>query len=80
MPTEATPVAETPEQKIQRLEREVARMQRVNAQLEMNRALLKRGALLREGERVRFLFIHAERSSFPVAALCRVLGITRQSF
>jgi putative transposase len=29
---------------------------------------------------VRFSFIHAERAQFPVAALCRVLGVTRQGY
>jgi putative transposase len=29
---------------------------------------------------VRFSFIHAERAAFPVAALCRVLGVTRQGY
>src|SRR5262249_10436341 len=38
------------------------------------------GGLLREGKRVKFSFIHAEKASFPVAALCRVLGVTRQGY
>jgi putative transposase len=29
---------------------------------------------------VRFSFIHAEKASFPVAALCRLLGVTRQGY
>jgi transposase InsO family protein len=29
---------------------------------------------------VRFSFIHAEKANFPVAALCRVLGVTRQGY
>jgi putative transposase len=29
---------------------------------------------------VRFSFIHAEKACFPVAAMCRVLGVTRQGY
>lgn len=29
---------------------------------------------------MRFAFIHAEKASFPVAALCRLLGVTRQGY
>jgi putative transposase len=29
---------------------------------------------------VRFSFIHAEKVSFPIAAMCRVLGVTRQGY
>jgi len=29
---------------------------------------------------VKFSFIHAEKASFPVAAMCRVLGVTRQGY
>jgi transposase InsO family protein len=29
---------------------------------------------------VRFSFIHAEKASFPVAALCRLLGVSRQGY
>lgn len=29
---------------------------------------------------MRFSFVHAERANFPVAALCRVLGVTRQGY
>jgi putative transposase len=29
---------------------------------------------------VKFSFIHAEKAGFPVAALCRVLGVTRQGY
>lgn len=29
---------------------------------------------------MRFSFIHTEKASFPVAALCRVLGVTRQGY
>ena len=29
---------------------------------------------------MKFAFIHAEKANFPVAALCRVLGVTRQGY
>jgi putative transposase len=29
---------------------------------------------------VKFAFVHAEKASFPVAALCRLLGVTRQGY
>ena len=29
---------------------------------------------------MRFSFIHAEKASFPIAALCRLLGVTRQGY
>ena len=29
---------------------------------------------------MKFSFIHAEKASFPVAAMCRVLGVTRQGY
>jgi putative transposase len=29
---------------------------------------------------VRFAYIHAEKASFPIAALCRLLGVTRQGY
>jgi transposase InsO family protein len=29
---------------------------------------------------VRFSFVHAEKASFPLAALCRLLGVTRQGY
>jgi hypothetical protein len=38
------------------------------------------GGLLREGKRVKFSFIHAEKACFPVAALCRVLEVSRQGY
>jgi putative transposase len=35
---------------------------------------------LREGKRVRFAFIHAEKASFPIAAMCRLFDVTRQGY
>ena len=43
-PSVMPPKDETPEEKIRRLERELVRLQRVNAQLEMDREILKKAA------------------------------------
>ena len=29
---------------------------------------------------MRFAFIHAEKASFPIAPMCRLLGVTRQGY
>jgi putative transposase len=39
-----------------------------------------RATRLREGKRVKFAFIHAEKALFSVAALCRTLGVSRQGY
>jgi putative transposase len=38
------------------------------------------GGLLREGERVKFAFIAAEKATWPVAWMCRKLGVSRSGF
>ncbi|WP_433937642.1 IS3 family transposase [Sorangium cellulosum] len=65
----------TPErEELQRLRRDVKR-------LEMERDNLKKsGGLLREGERVRFEFIDAEKAHYPVLVLCAVLQVTRSGY
>ena len=35
--------------------------------------------LLRERECVKFAFIDAEKATFPIAVMCRVLGVSRQA-
>ena len=66
---------ETLQQKLARLERENAALRKENDDLEHDRGHPKKSSgLLREGKRVKFAFIHAEKAYFPVAALCRVLG------
>ena len=42
--------------------------------------LKKRGRLLREGERVRFAFIHTEKARCTVQALCRALDVSPSGF
>jgi putative transposase len=38
------------------------------------------GGLLREGERVKFAFIAAEKATWPVAWMCQKLGVSRSGF
>ncbi|WP_437776943.1 IS3 family transposase [Sorangium sp. So ce1097] len=65
----------TPErEELQRLRRDVKR-------LEMERDNLKKsGGLLREGERVRFEFIDAEKAHYPVLVLCAVLLVSPSGY
>src|SRR5688572_17191327 len=44
------------------------------------RAPKKSGGLLREGEHVRFRFIHAEKAHFPIAFMCRHLEVSRSGY
>jgi hypothetical protein len=75
------PGDETPEQELERLKRENNCLRKENETLRMDREILKKSSsLLREGKRMKFAFIHAEKASFPVAALCRLLGVTRQGY
>ncbi|WP_437499251.1 IS3 family transposase [Sorangium sp. So ce1099] len=65
----------TPErEELQRLRRDVKR-------LEMEREIPKKsGGLLREGKRVRFEFIDAEKAHYPVLVLCAVLLVSRSGY
>lgn len=38
------------------------------------------GGILRDGERVKFAFIAAEKASWPVAWMCRKLAVSRSGF
>ncbi|MFC1611460.1 IS3 family transposase [Myxococcota bacterium] len=60
---------------------ELARLRRENRELRMERENIKKSdGLLRQGKSMRFTFIDAERASFPVTTLCRVLQVTRNGF
>ena len=49
--------------------------------LRMEREISKKSdGLLREGERVRFAFIDAEKASYPVVLLCQVLEVSRSGY
>jgi hypothetical protein len=72
---------ESAEAKLARLERELKELRKENDQLRMDREIQKkRSCLLREGRRMKFAFIHAEKANFPVAALCRVFCVTLQGY
>lgn len=59
---------------------ELQRLRRDNKRLQMEREILQESrGLLREGERVKFAFIDAEKA-YPVALLCSVLGVSRSGF
>lgn len=61
-------------------ERQVlTRPRKENREPRMERDILSRG-LLREGERVRFAFIDAEKAEIPVAQLCRALRVSLSGF
>ena len=60
---------------------ELGHLRRENQRLRMEREILKKGdGLLRQGERVRFAFIAAEKACFPVALMCRILAVSRAGF
>ena len=43
-------------------------------QLRQERDILKKGCLLRQGVGVKYRFIQAEKATYPIDQLCRVLG------
>ena len=53
-------------------------------QLRMERDILKRRSLVREGERIDpqrgYAFMRANRARFPLAAMCRVLGLSTSGY
>ncbi|MFQ5382543.1 MAG: IS3 family transposase [Dehalococcoidia bacterium] len=60
---------------------ELRRLRRENRELQMEREILKKAnGLLRQGKSVRFAFIDAEKASYPVRLMCRVLQVSRSGF
>ncbi|RKG47745.1 IS3 family transposase [Corallococcus sp. AB011P] len=60
---------------------ELSQLRKRVRQLEMEKEpVKKRGGLLREGDEVKFRFIHAEKASLSVAFLCRQLGVSRSGY
>ncbi|NJN70718.1 MAG: IS3 family transposase [Nitrospira sp.] len=60
---------------------ELRRLRRENRELRMEREIpKKRRPFLREGKRMRYAFILAEKAFYPVAILCRVLEVSRSGF
>ncbi|MCW7546236.1 IS3 family transposase [Aurantimonas litoralis] len=64
------------------LHAELKRLRRENAVLKQERDILKKaGGLLRErGKSMTFGFIEAEKASFPISRMCRVLGVSQSGF
>jgi transposase-like protein len=48
--------------------------------LEMEREIPKKSGLLREGERVIFELVDAEKANYPISVLCDVLEVSRSGF
>src|SRR5205807_1255383 len=70
-----------PEGALKRTEREeLVELRRENRRLRLEREILKRDGLLRQGERVRFAFIAREKACYPVALMCRVLKVSRAGY
>jgi hypothetical protein len=40
----------------------------------------KSGGLLREGDDVKFAFIHAQKAHFPIAFMCEQLEVSRSGY
>ncbi|MDE4122534.1 IS3 family transposase [Phaeobacter gallaeciensis] len=61
---------------------ELKRLRRENAVLKQERDILKKaGSLLRERRKsMSFAFIEAEKASFPISGMCRVLGVSQSGF
>ena len=60
---------------------ELRRLRKENRRLRVERAVLKKSrGLLREGKRVRFAFIQAEKATVPLAHLCQILNVSRSGF
>jgi putative transposase len=62
---------------------ELTRLRRENAQLRIEKEILKKsGGLLRDGvdEVSRFGFIDSERAHYPMNLLCQLLGVSRSGF
>ncbi|RKG56242.1 IS3 family transposase [Corallococcus sp. AB011P] len=60
---------------------ELSQLRKRVRQLEMERDPVKKcGGLLREGDEVKFRFIHAKRACTSVAFMCRQLGVSRSGY
>ena len=62
---------------------ELAKLRRDVKRLQMERDIRHPkscGHLLREGERMKFVFIAAKEVAFPVATMCRVLGVSPSGY
>ena len=55
-------------------------MRKENVKFEMERDLLKKSGLLREGDEVRFGFMANHREVWPAAIMCEALDVWRSDF
>ncbi|WP_394846013.1 IS3 family transposase [Pendulispora brunnea] len=77
-----TDAGDAPKESLSTAERdELTELRRKVKRLEMERDILKKAnGLLREGIDVRFAFVHEEKASYPIAVLCKVLGVSRSGY
>ncbi|MDE4059829.1 IS3 family transposase [Phaeobacter gallaeciensis] len=61
---------------------ELKRLRRENAVLKQERDILKKAAAFfaKDGKSMSFAFIEAEKASFPISGMCRVLGVSQSGF
>ncbi|QEW07620.1 IS3 family transposase [Nitrincola iocasae] len=60
---------------------ELLRLRKENRNLRMEKEILKKASgLLRERNEVKFDFIAAESTHYPVAVLCQVMGVSRSAY
>jgi transposase len=60
---------------------ELVKLRREVRELRLQRDILKKSrSLLREGERVKFALIDAEKATCPVATACEALGVSRPGY
>jgi transposase-like protein len=59
---------------------ELVRLRRENKRQQMDLVILKNDGLLREGERVRFLFKRAEKAKYQLTVPCRPLQVSRSRY
>ena len=62
-------------------EEELQAARKTIRRLEMEREIFKKsGGLLRQGKRMRYEFVKAEKAIYPVSVLCHVLRVSRSGF
>ena len=59
---------------------ELKRLRKEVRQLRMEKEILKKAPVLREGNEVKYDFIGTHANDFPVKLLCRQLGVQRSAY
>jgi transposase-like protein len=67
-------------QPVSDLEAENSRLRAENARLKMGARSCEGGGVLREGCAVRYAFIEAHRTRYPIQAMCELLGVSRSGY